>query len=246
MTLYYLHDGSFSGLMTAISESISVKTKPENFIQEDLPRNDLFGDYISISSDETKSDEMITNISDTMGDEALSNIMYCYLSNNENSGRIIYNYILFGMNTGRKTDLHLTDNSVMPVLDIVRKVKNEYRRLLGLVRFRLVENGLYYASIDPDHNIISLIAPHFARRMADQNWIIHDTGRKLAVVYDKKSWKHVEIEIINNPENSHQETFYRELWKNYFKNITISERKNPKLQKQFLPKRYWKNLTEMN
>ena len=192
------------------------------------------------------SDKLLDAVAKKMGDEALSNILHCYLSDAHNSGIIIYRYISFGLNAGRSVNMHMTNDSVKPALDLVCKVKKEQHRMLGIVRFRLVENGLFYASIDPDHNITGIIAPHFARRMADQNWIIHDTRRNLAVVYDGKNWKSVEIEISREPEDSDDELFYQDLWRNYFKKISISERKNPKLQKQFLPKRYWKNLTEIN
>ena len=246
MTLYYVYDGSFNGLMSAVSESLSKKTVPENIIPEYYQRENLFGDYISITSDNSKSENLLDTVTRVMGDEALSNILHCYLSDAQNSGIIIYRYISFGLKAGRKVNMHITDDSVKPAIDLACKVKKEQHRMLGIVRFRLVENGLYYAAIDPDHNITGIIAPHFARRMADQNWIIHDTRRNLAVVYDKKNWRSVEIEINHNPEDSDLELFYSDLWRNYFKEITISERKNPKLQKQFLPKRYWKNLTEIN
>ncbi|MGL5152900.1 MAG: DUF4130 domain-containing protein, partial [Clostridium sp.] len=38
---------------------------------------------------------------------------------------------------------------------------------------------------------------------------------------------------------------YTDLWKEYFKSVTIKERTNPKLQKRMMPKRYWENLTEI-
>jgi len=243
--LYYLYDGSFNGLMSAISESLTRRTRPENIIPEYYTRDDLFGDYISISSDELKSAEMINTVTARMGDETLSNIFYCYLSDSPEAGKIIFEYILLGMNTGKKINMHLTNDSVKPVLDIVRKVKCEQHRMLGLVRFRHVEDGLYYAAIDPDHNITGIIAPHFTRRMADQNWIIHDTRRNIAALYDKKRWEIVDIESSREPSDSDREMFYSDLWRNYFKTVSISERKNPKLQRQFLPKRYWKNLTEL-
>ena len=40
------------------------------------------------------------------------------------------------------------------------------------------------------------------------------------------------------------EKLYQELWKGYFKSMTIKERINLKLHRQHLPKRYWKYLTE--
>ena len=32
----------------------------------------------------------------------------------------------------------------------------------------------------------------------------------------------------------------------FFKTISIKERKNPRCQMQFMPKKYWKNLLEVN
>ncbi|MDR2407664.1 MAG: DUF4130 domain-containing protein, partial [Bacteroidales bacterium] len=43
-----------------------------------------------------------------------------------------------------------------------------------------------------------------------------------------------------------QESRYQELWKTFWRAVAIQERKNPKLQRQFMPKRYWKYLIEKN
>ncbi|MDD3778627.1 MAG: DUF4130 domain-containing protein, partial [Proteiniphilum sp.] len=40
------------------------------------------------------------------------------------------------------------------------------------------------------------------------------------------------------------EKLFQELWKGYFKAMTIKERINPRLQRQHMPKRFWKYLTE--
>ena len=40
------------------------------------------------------------------------------------------------------------------------------------------------------------------------------------------------------------EKLFQELWKGYFKSMTIKERINPKLHRQHMPKRFWKYLTE--
>ncbi len=47
------------------------------------------------------------------------------------------------------------------------------------------------------------------------------------------------------PEISQEERKYQELWKTFVKAISIETRKNLKVQKQFMPRRYWKNMLEM-
>ena len=53
-------------------------------------------------------------------------------------------------------------------------------------------------------------------------------------------------EVLFNPSSIHseQEKQYQRFWQGYFANVNISERKNPRLHKQYLPQRYWKYLTE--
>ena len=43
-----------------------------------------------------------------------------------------------------------------------------------------------------------------------------------------------------------EELFYQELWKVFHKSIAIKERSNKNLQMQHMPKKYWKNIIEMN
>jgi probable DNA metabolism protein len=38
---------------------------------------------------------------------------------------------------------------------------------------------------------------------------------------------------------------YRKLWKKFYDSVAIEERKNEKCRMGQMPKRYWKNLTEM-
>ncbi|NLO99491.1 MAG: DUF4130 domain-containing protein, partial [Clostridiaceae bacterium] len=133
---------------------------------------------------------------------------------------------------------------VLRVHDLAYKVSGEVHRFLGILRFKKLNSGLYYSKIEPDNNITMLIAEHFKERLSDQPWIIHDAKRNVFALYDTNQVIFTKEDISVYTDNGADETF-EELWKSYFKAIAIENRKNPKLQKQFLPRRYWKNLTEM-
>ena len=38
---------------------------------------------------------------------------------------------------------------------------------------------------------------------------------------------------------------FNDLWKSFFNSIGIKERNNYKVQRNFMPKKYWKYITEM-
>ncbi|MFW6028936.1 MAG: TIGR03915 family putative DNA repair protein, partial [Halanaerobiales bacterium] len=116
--------------------------------------------------------------------------------------------------------------------------------LLGFLRFRKMEQNFYYAPFEPDYNIITLLAPHFAKRLSDQQWILHDRKRDIAIIFNKKEWILSEFNHSFELTQSREESFYQSLWQSFYDNITIKNRKNPRVQKQFMPKRYWKYLIE--
>ncbi len=115
----------------------------------------------------------------------------------------------------------------------------------GLLRFERLEDGPYYAPMAPDHNILCLMAPHFASRLADQKWAIHDVRRGFAVLYDGVRWTVETAEEIERSALASEESLYQQLWKEYFKKAASPDRKNLQLQRQFMPRRYWRFLTEM-
>jgi probable DNA metabolism protein len=52
------------------------------------------------------------------------------------------------------------------------------------------------------------------------------------------------IEYLSKEIDS-QEEWFEDLWKTFHKTIAIKERTNKKCQQQFMPKKYWKNILEM-
>lgn len=63
------------------------------------------------------------------------------------------------------------------------------------VRFKLTKDQLYYAFVEPDHNVLPLIAGHFKGRYAGQRWLIYDVKRKYGIYYDLQTVTTVEIDF---------------------------------------------------
>ena len=119
------------------------------------------------------------------------------------------------------------------------------------MRFELLKDGVYFAEIYPDFNVLTLIIRHFKNRYQDQKWMIYDFKRGYGVYYDLKT---TEIVTLDNDKQillqkgdsifDEKEINYQKLWVEYFDHTNIKERKNTKLHVQHVPKRYWKYLTE--
>ena len=241
----YVYDGSFEGLLTAVYEAYYLKERPDKIISIEDYQLDLVSSFEFIETSSEKSDKVYNSILEKISKEALQYIYYVYISEFEEAGTVIYQYLKLGWKIGCSVNQHLLDPRVLKIHQISSKVTREKHRMLGLLRFQGA-GELYYAEIEPDYNIVGLIAPHFAERMSDQNWMIHDIKRGIAALYNRQEWVLIDVAEEDIPNLLNRETKYEELWRAYYKHISIPERKNPRLQKRCMPVRYWKHLTEIS
>lgn len=242
--LIYVYDGSFEGILTSIFEAFFRKEEPDAVLSEQGLQQDITASYTFIVTDPAKSDRVYASIRRNISEDALKNVYHTFLSEEPDAGMLIYRYLKLGWRMGSKVDLHLSDNTVFRIMDINRRLEHEVHKLMGFVRFRQVEGGIFYSSICPDNNVVELLAPHFAERLSDQKWIIHDVRREIAALYNMRDWIVSEFSAGDIPGGTEEEKLFAGLWKEFFNILEIPSRINPKLQRQLMPRRYWDHLTE--
>ncbi|MDR0853913.1 MAG: TIGR03915 family putative DNA repair protein [Clostridiales Family XIII bacterium] len=106
-------------------------------------------------------------------------------------------------------------------------------------------NEILYARIDPDNDVLEFLAEHFSDRYKRNPFIIHDTKRGKALVSFNREWFITDFSSGDLLVDTDSEQDYQRLWKLYHEIMATKERTNPKCQKNFMPVRYWKNLTEL-
>ncbi len=240
----YFYDGTFEGLLTAVYEAYYRHEAPSHINSTTSIQQSLLDTNVHITTDEEKASKVYKSIREKISYQALKNIYHAYLSEIYDIEAHILQYIRLGFKEGKNVDLYLSDDRVLAIHAAARKVMHEQHLMLGILRFKQLENNVYYAKYSPDHNVTTLISSHFIKRFSDQNWIIHDLKRKYAAVFDRNSCIFVDLDEQLQTGCSDNGYNYEELWKNYFTNICIKERVNPKLHRRNMPARYWKFLTE--
>lgn len=240
--MIYNTDGSFEGILTAVFEAYEKKEEPEAILIKDCCQMPLGIEIREIETDLQKSNRVWKGIVQKISHEVLEMLYRVFLSNHPEAGFYIYRYIRIGLTLGPKVINYLQHPDVLIVRDLSRKVYGEMHLFLGILRFKKLKNGIFYAQYEPDHNITILLTDHFASRLSDQPWIIHDIKRKCFAVYNTREvvLSHGELPFSVDGESEEFEI----LWKKYFKTIAIESRRNPKLQRSFMPGRYWNHLVE--
>lgn len=245
-TVHLVYDGTFDGFMSTLAVCYRKKIVP-NGISFDPPYG-LFADFEQVETDVASSDMMQATLVQRLGPAALRTVSHAFRSDAPGKEMMIWNYLQLGREKGRKLTAMLSHEAVLAVNALAFRVRHEAHRLKGFVRFQEVKEGFYYAAIEPDHDVLDLIAQHFADRFHDQHWVIHDLRREKAIIYDRKrrEWLAVPFVADSSPNVSEREGEFLALWQTFFAAVTIDNRKNLSLQRRKVPGRYRRHLPEFS
>jgi probable DNA metabolism protein len=249
----FAYDRTFEGLLTLVYESYELKLLPDKLVGLKERNSYLFFNVHEVVTHENKAERVWNGLREKVSANSIQMLYHVYLSEVPASEMLVYKYIRKTFDTRHNIENDVSDPCVLDMLKIAQKVSRESHRIAMFVRFQKTADDIYYASFDPKYNVLPLTVRHFKHRFADQKWIVYDTKRKYGFYYDLKIVSEVQIENsridsatgkIDKEIMAEDEKIFQELWKNYYKTITIKERLNPKLHIKLLPKRFWKYLPE--
>jgi len=252
----YRYDGSFYGLLSCVFESFEKKEMPLQIKSDDITMFQLK----NIETDEKKAERIISAIPKKIDYEALKYLRLAYLANIEEKEISIIHFLKEGFKCG-KNFIQLIETGWCPVkkvvtgstrnkhLERVQKGVNlltlEAQRFIQFVRFSIVDDALI-SVIEPKAYVLPLIANHFVERYPNEKFLIYDKTHQMGLMYFNNE---ISIEYIENyqiPTLSEEEKDYQKLWKLFYDTVAIEERRNERCRMNFMPKKYWKNITEMN
>lgn len=251
MTVFVCED-SLDGILTGVYDAwdsrlghsgVRLKTA-------DTDTYELFCEYREVATDMEKAEKVLRTVLRRMGEEAREAICYACACPNPDKADAIYRLIARGlsMEDGTKAVHYLQDPSIALVMKLRQKAWHEAHRMLGFLRFEELPGGVLYARMEPPYAVLPLIAPHFADRFRQENWIIHDLKRGLLALHPAGGWWVLTDDRELNQKfltgRSEREEEFQALWKTFCQTIAIEERRNPRCQQTLLPLRFRPHMNE--
>lgn len=241
-----IYDGSFEGLLCGLNQLLMNQVTPGEIVSNSRYQPALFEEAAVVPTSGDEASLTWEKITSFYSRESQRNIVTAFSADDPDKELTIYNYLILGLEKGHDLDRCHSVDCVRVMHELCQKVRYEAHRLKGLLRFSEVEGGIYYGPFDSDHLVICQLANFFKNRLNDQRWVLHDRTRDLMIYWDTEQLNHAIPDFSNGePVITESESHYQELWRTFFRAIAIKERQNPKLQRQFMPQRYWSYLTEM-
>ncbi len=248
-----LYDGSFEGLFTAVFEVFEYKYDVVEIIsQQNYTQENLYSQVHEVVTNTEKSDRVLRKLEENLGKEGISRLVLVYFSERKDLEKLILSAVRHSVKHPKENILQdFANPDILEISKICKSVGREVHRMNAFVRFEKLQDEVFFAKIEPDFNVLSLILKHFKARYQDQKWMIFDLKRHYGIFYDLKEVHFFypdfqQLQQFRNSEKLHheEERKYQKLWQRYFVKTGIPERRNMKLHIQWMPKRYWKYLTE--
>lgn len=246
-----LYDGSFDGLLTAIFEVFEYRYRDVEIVsRERFHQENIFAEIHEVITQNVKAERVLNKLENHIGKSGIHELLKVYLSEDPELEMLIFSAVKQSVQHPNENILqNYADQDILNISKICKSVSRERHRMTAFVRFEKMQDGVFFAKIDPDFNVIPLIRKHFKDRYQDQKWMIYDLRRHYGIFYDMENcdffYPEEKLDLSTYQQKFHdEEKNYQTLWQRYFTKTNIVERKNLKLHIQHVPKRYWKYLTE--
>lgn len=251
MIVFY-YDKTFEGLLTALFDAYSRKVFPDKLLSEGEIEPMFTEERYTVITQEKNASRVWAALQNKISKLACNMLTHVWLSEVEGSDELLFRYIRKAFDTKESIEMNFGDLDVLNTHQLARKVSHESQYLKQFVRFQKAADDIFFAPVSPIYNALPLAINHFADRFSDQKWVIYDIKRNYGFYYDLQTVTEITLDNtdsfldgkLNEKLMAEDEKLFQDLWKGYFKAMTIKERINLKLQRQHMPKRFWKLLTE--
>jgi probable DNA metabolism protein len=246
MSARLVYDSSWNGLLTTFNHCLNQDIQIAEIVSLQTQTFSLFGEPVIVNTNLMEAGKLKEYIKKRMGENPLRLMYHAWLSEERSIEDALYQYLLLGLREGKKFSNFLTNEYVLHIETLAKKVMREKHRYLGLLRFTTIQDDILLAEFEPDYFILPLLAKPFFDRLGSEDFIIFDKKRKKILIKEQGNlyFQTVDDELISSLKTQQDDKTYENLWITYFKTIAITLRHNLKLQRSRVPFKCVPYLTE--
>ncbi len=242
-----LHDGSTDGMLAAIARALAAGEGAT--VRPASGGDTLFAEEgEAVPADPAAADGLLRRIEGDLGGDWVRRTLRLLCSEEAGAEDLALRLLALAFERGPEVMGFHANPVVRRASAVERRVAGEVHRLKGLLRFRRLASGRLWGPVEPRHNVVAMVAPHFQRRLGAERWLVHDVARGFGVAGEPggavDSWDAAAIEAELRGGLDASEASYQGLWRTYFDAIAIRTRANPRAQRRAMPVRYWRHLVE--
>ncbi len=205
---------------------------------------------IDVPEDEPLARRVLEGFRRSTSPQDAKRVLYACMSDSPLKAQFVLAFMRRGFDLKAPLYHHRAEPALVDAFELAYAVSHECEHARQFVRFHRLENGAYYSRFEPNANVVPLVMGHFSARFNTQPFLIHDPRHNVVGFWNGSSTQLVQLRNIKelpiDTTPSAEDRYYHALWKRFYDSVSIDARANPNLRRQFMPKRFWKNLSEMS
>ncbi len=237
-------DGTFDCFLCIIYAFYYEKLLPSRIVCDKFFQQSLEAEYVTVALDVDKAKTVAKAIRKKISYDCYETLYLAFLNANENRYIDLLNYVVAGFKIGADIERYAKWDFVLRTYAYAKRVFGEAHLFKGFLRFKDTRQGVLYAEIEPENNVLPIVADHFCSRLINEKWMIHDTKRCIAAIYDGVALEMHEVPAKADVSLTDDEEYFQGLWQAFFNQIAIKERVSRKRQRGVVPIKYRKNMIE--
>ena len=176
-----IYDGTFDGLLTAVYKIFEEQLKDVEIVKPKHYQPNIFMDSEEISTDSKKAKLVWHGLQLKVSKSTAYRLYTCFLSEIKGVENVLLRFILFAYCSESFSHTDYSNRDVLRVIQVSKMVFRERDRMEAIVKFQLTKDGIYFATIEPDFNVLPLLLKHFENKYPDRQWMILDKKRRMGI-----------------------------------------------------------------
>lgn len=176
-----VYDGSFDGFLSAVYRVFEAQLKDVEVVKPKHYQPNIFIESEEIVTDAKMAKRVWHGLQMKVTKSVANRLYASFLSEIKGVENVLLRYILFAYCSESYNHADYSNSDVLRVLQVSKMVFRERDRMEAIVKFQLTKDGIYFAAIEPDFNMLPLLLRHFKNKYPDRHWIIFDKKRQIGV-----------------------------------------------------------------
>lgn len=178
-----IYDGSFNGFLTAIFVAFEQQANGIIIQKKSSKSSSLFSNTSIIFTDMKKA-QRVWEIIQNKNNAAIKNIYFAFLSENKNIENQLFLYIKNLFNPYTASQIGYSITTQIKLENLAKTVAKEKKYVEKSIEFQSSKDGIYFANITPENDILPLLSKYFRVRFNTQPWLIFDVKRNYGIYYN--------------------------------------------------------------
>ncbi len=240
----FIVEKGIDGLLAALYVSFTDKISPKDIFTHGNFQSVMGCEILNAGAEKSEKERVKKALFRYGGNLIIYRLKACVSSDEKGAYMTAFDFAYKTLLLRRNIYMNMSDPVVSKFQYTVEKVLNEQHRQKGFLRFVETERGILYSTYAPDNDITELVAPHFLERLRGIPFVIHDIKRNKVAVSDGFLIKYGYTDTAATIRLSENEKEFSALFKRYFNDVNIKERKNLRQQNNYMPKKFRKFMPE--